>query len=258
MVTELHLGHVERYLPRLQRAARIGERERRLGVDERPHEPRGRETIDTGARPRHPGASAVVLRAKLRPRRFCGGIVAAGPRGHAERLLDPLASGRAEIVTALDGAQPLSHPAQRPRRLGRPSLFLAPLTERTNRGGEGIVVLSGQPAELLDQFLVRMTVDGRRLQHADLTAGRHDLLPYPVEVFARLGGRRQDVQGVAQHHRPHLLQAAPDAHAQMGRTRRQLVDKDEPAPARVRHSLIVSRRVKRLLQSTGTGRGTRD
>src|SRR5215470_14583206 len=61
-----------------------------------------------------------------------------------------------------------------------------------------------------------------------LAARRLDLLLEPLEILVRLFVEGEDVDRILDRHGAEPLQLAPDADAQVGRLRRQLVDQEDP------------------------------
>ena len=140
-------------------------------------------------------------------------------------------------------AKPPEIPLQRRPRLAAGTRARCRLP-RANVGREGLVIGIAGGTELLHEFGIRIAVNGRGFEHADLAARRNDFFARPVEVLARLVRARQHVERIAQHDRADLLQPAPDPHPEIRRPRRQLMHQDQPAAvaARLSHrNVTVSR-----------------
>jgi hypothetical protein len=86
-------------------------------------------------------------------------------------------------------------------------------------------------AEPLDELRGVVGIRDVGDHHRGRAAEAGDLGADPFQVFAGLGGIRQDVDRVAERDGPEALEPAPDPHAQVGRPGGQLMDQDEPPAA---------------------------
>jgi hypothetical protein len=145
---------------------------------------------------------------------------------------DAIAAGAAEEIHLFDGRQAfpqlLNHA---PGRHARPPVTACrQFPQNLFRVARQLLIcVLPQSTELLDQGIVRPCIDAACGKHGRLTSRALDFSLQPFEVLARRRRVGKDPDGLLHGDRPELLQPAPRPHTQIGGTRWQLVDQQQPA-----------------------------
>lgn len=106
--------------------------------------------------------------------------------------------------------------------------------------GQGRVVSVTRGTEQPAHLVVGHALDQGRTAHQGLTTGSADLLDTPLEILGCLGGVGQAPAGVADHHRPHGLEAPPDPHPQRVLLGGKLAEEQEPLYGRIFHVMTIT------------------
>src|SRR5205823_1623308 len=90
------------------------------------------------------------------------------------------------------------------------------------------VRLLSRPSKLFNERIIRPGINVVGREHTGVTAGGLHFGFEPLEVFTCASVVRENIDGLLDRNGPELLQSAPRTHPQIGRSRRQMVDEQEP------------------------------